>query len=290
MNEPCHIPVLLAEILEWIAPQPGWVVADGTFGAGGHTAALAERVQPDGFVVAVDRDPAAVTVAEQRRWGLPIKLAHASYRELPQILSEVGHPRVRGIVLDLGLSSDQLADRERGFSFESEGPLDMRFDTSAGEPTWQWLARVGETELARVIYEYGEERYSRRIARRIVAQRPEPIKSAKQLAGLIRSSVPRKHDERIDPATRSFQGIRIAVNGELDELASALRVLPDCLEVGGRLAIISFHSLEDRLVKNAFRDDLRLNNLTKKPITATETEIYENPRSRSAKLRVAERV
>jgi 16S rRNA (cytosine1402-N4)-methyltransferase len=290
VNQPVHISVMLAEILEWLAPQPGWVVADGTFGAGGHTAALAQRVLPDGLVIAVDRDPAAIAVAEQRRWGLPIKLAHASYRELPQILAEVGHPRVRGIVLDLGLSSDQLADRERGFSFESEGSLDMRFDTSAGEPTWQWLNRVTEEELARVIFEYGEERYSRRIARRIVAVRPEPIKTAKQLAGIVRSAVPRNHNERIDPATRTFQGIRIGVNGELDELEAALRVLPDCLEPGGRLAIISFHSLEDRLVKNAMRDDLRLNSLTKKPLLASEREINENPRSRSAKLRVAERV
>jgi 16S rRNA (cytosine1402-N4)-methyltransferase len=287
-----HVPVLLHEVIEWLAPRPGQIFVDGTLGAGGHTRALAEHVGDQGAVIALDRDPAALAAAERNLAGLPIKLAQSNFSELPEVLREVGIEKVAGIVFDLGLSSDQLADETRGFSFQTAGPLDLRFDPTHGEPAARLVNRLSEQHLADLIYQYGEERYSRRIARAIVERRREQeIISASDLAEIVRHAIPRsKHEERIDPATRTFQALRIAVNDELKSLETALKRLPDSLGPGGRLAIISFHSLEDRRVKEAFRDDPRLNNLTRKPIRPTEAEIAANPRSRSAKLRVAERV
>ncbi|MEX2139600.1 MAG: 16S rRNA (cytosine(1402)-N(4))-methyltransferase RsmH [Pirellulales bacterium] len=287
-----HVPVLLHEVIEWLVPRPGQVFADGTLGAGGHTRALVQKVGDQGAVIALDRDPAALTMAEQNLAGLPIKLAQSNFSELPEVLREVGIEQVDGIVLDLGLSSDQLADETRGFSFQAAGPLDLRFDPTQGEPAARLVNRLNETHLADLIYQYGEERYSRRISRAIVERRREhEIVSASELAEIVRRAIPRsKHEERIDPATRTFQALRIAVNDELKSLETALKRLPDCLRPGGRLAIISFHSLEDRRVKEAFRDDPRLKNLTRKPLRPSEAEIAANPRSRSAKLRVAERV
>ncbi len=208
------------------------------------------------------------------------------------MLAQLEIPAVDGIVLDLGLSSDQLDDAERGFSFDSDGPLDLRFDTDSGEPAWRLVERLEATELANLIFEYGEERHSRRIARNIVERRAiEPIRTARQLAEIVRRSVPRGPDaRRIDPATRTFQALRIAVNDELGSLRTALEKFPGCLRVGGRLAVISFHSLEDRMVKTAFRDDPRYEVLTRKPLRPGEAEIERNPRARSAKLRVAQRI
>ncbi|MFO0819240.1 MAG: 16S rRNA (cytosine(1402)-N(4))-methyltransferase RsmH [Pirellulales bacterium] len=286
-----HIPVLLQEVLEWLAPQPGSILVDGTLGGGGHTRELAQRVAPGGLVIGLDRDPRAIERTAVALQGLPVRLVHASYADLPQVLAELGIPAVDGVLLDLGLSSDQLADDERGFSFHSDGPLDLRFDTESGRPAWELLQRMPTDELANLIYEYGEERHSRRIAREIVAARQrQPIRTAAQLGDLLRRVVPRSRQDRIDPATRTFQALRIAVNGELKELERALLELPSCLRPGGRAAIISFHSLEDRLVKQSFRDNPRWNSLTKKPIWPSEEEEERNPRSRSARLRVAESV
>ncbi|HYO24580.1 MAG TPA: 16S rRNA (cytosine(1402)-N(4))-methyltransferase RsmH [Lacipirellulaceae bacterium] len=285
-----HVPVLLDECLEQLRVGPGSVLVDGTLGGGGHTRAMAERVQPGGRVVAVDLDPRAVEQTAQTLRGLPIDVAAVSYAEIPEVLAELGITRVDGILLDLGLSSDQLADAARGFSFTSSGDFDLRFDATQGEAAWQLLNRLREAELADVIYRYGEERFSRRIARRIVEQRTRaPIRSATELASLVRSCVPRSPVHGIDPATRTFQALRIAVNDELGNLETALKRLPDALKPGGRLAIISFHSLEDRMVKQAFRDDARLTALTRRPLEATDAEVARNPRARSAKLRVAER-
>jgi 16S rRNA (cytosine1402-N4)-methyltransferase len=284
-----HVPVLADEVLQWLQPQMGQTLVDGTLGGGGHTRLLASAVGPTGRVIAVDRDAGAI---ERIARELPanVRAMHASYRQIPSILEQLDIGPVHGILLDLGLSSDQIADASRGFSFASEGPLDLRFDTSEGEPAWRLLERLDERRLADVIYEYGEERFSRRIARTIVGRRrEEPIRTAAQLAELIRRCVPRSKHVKIDPATRTFQALRIAVNGELEELDKALRELPACLAPGGRLAIISFHSLEDRRVKNAFRNDDRLTVLTKKPIRPSAEETVRNPRARSAKLRVAER-
>ncbi len=289
---PIHVSVMPDAVLGALEPRPGQTVVDGTFGGGGHTRALADRVGPLGLVVALDRDPAALAAGERNLAGQPVKLVHADYRELDVVLEQLEIPTVDGIVLDLGLSSDQLADASRGFSFDADGPLDLRFDITEGEPAWQWIDRLNETQLADAIYKYGEERFSRRIARNIVAQRAErPIRTAGQLADLVRRSLPRAEGRaRIDPATRTFQALRILVNDELGSLENALRMFPSVLAPGSRVAVISFHSLEDRIVKTTFRDDPRYEPLTRKPLVASETEVQTNPRARSAKLRVAQRV
>jgi 16S rRNA (cytosine1402-N4)-methyltransferase len=288
---PIHVPVLSAEILHWLNPQPGQIIVDGTLGGGGHTRQIAERLaasENGGFVLALDRDPAALAAAERNLAGLPVKIAQSNFCDLPSVLDELSIDAVDSVLLDLGLSSDQLADDQRGFSFDAAGPLDLRFDPEEGESAAELIARLPERELADVIYQFGEERYSRRIARRIVERRAErPIRTAAELAELVRRSVPRSAD-RIDPATRTFQAFRIAVNRELESLDLALARIPDRLKPGGRFAIISFHSLEDRRVKEAFRSDPRLEALTKKPIVSSDEEIHRNPRSRSAKLRIAQ--
>ena len=290
-NPSCHIPVLLDEVLEWLAPQGGKVLVDGTFGGGGHTSALAKRVNPEGRVLAMDLDEQAIDRSQTIVESLPVELAIGSYTKIPELLAAHEIKQVDGILLDIGLSSDQLADHDRGFSYQSQGELDLRFDQSRGEPAWKLIGRLDERSLANLIYEYGEERFSRRIARRIVAQRREqPIRTANQLADLVRCCVPRSKGHNIDPATRTFQALRVAVNQELAALDQALERLPDCLVPGGRLAIISFHSLEDQRVKHAFRDDPRLEVLTKRPIRPSDEELERNPRARSSRLRVAERL
>jgi 16S rRNA (cytosine1402-N4)-methyltransferase len=290
---PIHVPVLAREVLEWLDPRPGQIIVDGTLGGGGHTRLIAERLAAEpggGFVLALDRDPSAIAAAERNLSGLPVKVAQADFCDLPSLLDELAIDAVDAVLLDLGLSSDQLAADERGFSFDAVGPLDMRFDSDEGEPAWKLLARLPERELADLIYKFGEERFSRRIARRIVEERKQrPIQTAAELAEIVRRCVPRSAD-RIDPATRTFQALRIAVNHELDSLDRALAQIPDRLRPHGLFAVISFHSLEDRRVKEAFRSDPRLKVRTKKPICASEEETVRNPRSRSAKLRVAERV
>jgi 16S rRNA (cytosine1402-N4)-methyltransferase len=286
-----HIPVLPQEVLQYLAPRPGETIVDGTLGGAGHTRMIAQAVGDGGQVLAFDRDPAALEAAEQVLRGLPIKLVHSNYCDLRAVLDQLEVEAVDGVLLDLGLSSDQLADRERGFSFESQGSLDLRFDTTEGEPTWKWLSRVREAELADIIYRYGEERYSRRIARQIVETRTDkPLRTAAELAALVRRCVPRSPRDKIDPATRTFQALRIAANDELGSLERLLRDLPRCLRPSGRAVIISFHSLEDRIVKEAFRDSSVYEVLTKKPIMAGDHEVAQNPRSRSAKLRAVRRV
>jgi len=222
---------------------------------------------------------------------------HANFCDFPDALRLLKIEQVDGFLLDIGLSSDQLADRERGFSFDSDGPLDLRFDTTEGLPAHELLEKWGEERIANTIYEYGEEKFSRRIAKRIVERRREnsPIRTARELAELVRSCVPmqrktNRHSTTIDSATRTFQALRIAVNDELGSLETFLKQVSAHLKPGGRVAVISFHSLEDRIVKNVFRDDPNLESVTKKPITAAEEELERNPRSRSAKLRVAEKV
>ncbi len=285
-----HVPVLAREVLAALGPIAGQALVDGTLGGGGHARLLAEAVGSDGRVIALDRDLGAVERAAERFRSPRVECVHANYADLPEVLAERGVATVDGIVLDLGLSSDQLADCDRGFSFHSTGPLDLRFDTTRGEPAWKLIERLGEEHLANVLFELGEERYSRRIARQIAARRRQsPVRTAGELADLIRRAVPRSRNDRIDPATRSFQALRIAVNDELKWLKVALRRLPDCLRPGGRMAVISFHSLEDRLVKEAFRDDERLEVVTRRPVRATEIETFSNPRARSAKMRVAAR-
>ncbi len=285
-----HVPVMAQEVLEWLRPAAGQTFVDGTLGGGGHTRLLANAVGSTGSIIALDRDPVAVDRATVELSELPVRPLAANYSDLPEVLVGLNVSAVDGILLDLGLSSDQLADANRGFSFQSSGTLDLRFDATRGEPAWKLVERLSAEHLADLIYTYGEERFSRRIARRIVeVRKANPIQTADELARVVRGSVPRSRDERIDPATRTFQALRIAVNEELKWLEVALRRLPDCLKPGGRLAVISFHSLEDRPVKEAFRNDARLTVVTRRPIRPSESEVAVNPRSRSAKFRVAER-
>ncbi|MEL7496364.1 MAG: 16S rRNA (cytosine(1402)-N(4))-methyltransferase RsmH [Planctomycetota bacterium] len=286
-----HVPVLPEEVLVGMNPKPGHIVVDGTLGGGGHSLRLLKAIGSTGQLIGIDRDPLAVEETATRLSGDNVKLLAANYADIPEILNGMEIEHVDSILLDLGLSSDQLDDRDRGFSFHAEGKLDLRFDQMSGEPAWKLINRLGEKHLANLIYKYGEEKLSRRIARKIVKLRhDQKIDTAVALAKIVRSCYPRSYQQRIDPATRTFQALRIAVNEELKWLSVAMERLPAYLAPGGRICVISFHSLEDRIVKQAFVGDDRLNVISKKPITASEDELDVNPRSRSAKFRVAERV
>jgi len=273
--------------------RPGGFWVDGTLGAGGHAAALLERCAPDGRLLATDRDAETLDRAPRGLAGSGrAELVHADFRELPALLDERG-ARPDGVLLDLGVSSLQLDDPERGFSFRADGPLDMRLDRSRGETAADLVHGLAECDLADLIYRYGEERASRRVARAIVrARERQPLATTGELAAVVRRVVPRGRRFGLDPATRTFQALRIAVNRELEGLGDALRALAARLAPGGRLAVIAFHSLEDREVKHGFRalarDGFRL--LTRKPIRPGEAERIANPRSRSARLRGLERL
>jgi 16S rRNA (cytosine1402-N4)-methyltransferase len=287
---PRHLPVLAAEVLAYLAPRPGQVLVDATVGAGGHARLLAERLGPTGKLIGLDGDPTMLALAQPRLEGLPVILRRASFDELPRVLADLDVPAVDGVLADLGFSSDQLEAPERGLSFQRPGPLDMRLNPDEGEPASALLRRLNERELADLFWTYGEERFSRRVARRIVATRKEaPLETTDQLADLVRRCVPRSRGHGIDPATRVFQALRIAVNDELGALERLLAGLPGCLRGRGRAVIISFHSLEDRRVKQAFRDRQHWQVLTKKPVQAGDEEVRQNPRARSAKLRAAVR-
>jgi 16S rRNA (cytosine1402-N4)-methyltransferase len=287
-----HASVMCRETLQALAPRSGGFYADATAGGGGHSAAILEASAPDGRLVAVDRDPRAVEAARARlaAFGDRAVVVHGAYADLGPILRQHGAGRVDGLVADLGVSSPQLDDAERGFSFAAEGPLDMRMDTSGGETLAELLDRVGEAELADILYHYGEERRSRAVARSIMRARDAgELRTTLDLRrAVVRVLGPKRG--RVDPATRTFQALRIALNRELDQLEQLLSELPELLQDDGVAAIISFHSLEDRMVKRAFRGDDRLSPLTKRPLQAGELERSENPRARSAKLRAARRV
>jgi 16S rRNA (cytosine1402-N4)-methyltransferase len=287
-----HVPVLPAEVLALLDPQPGQVFVDATVGVGGHSRLLGERLGPEGRLLCLDQDESMLAIARIRLAGLPATLVHGSFDQLRALLDEQHLEAVDGVLADLGVCSDQLDDPERGLSFQQPGPLDMRLDRTRGRPARVLLRNLGERELAQLFWEYGEERFSRRIARRIVETRDrEPLESTEHLAQLVRRCIPLPKGRRptIDPATRVFQALRIAVNDELGALEAFLKVLPRCVKPGGRVAIISFHSLEDRRVKQAFRDREHWEVLTRKPVEASEEEVRNNPRSRSAKLRAARR-
>jgi len=304
-----HRPVLLEQVLEGLQVRPQGRYIDGTFGRGGHSAAILERLDDRGALLVFDKDPEALRVAQERFGGdARVYRQRGSFAGLKAVVAELGwQGKVDGILFDLGVSSPQLDDPERGFSFMKEGPLDMRMDPQTGPGAADWLAQAPEADIVRVLFDYGEERYARRIARAIVRRRgEEAITTTAQLARIIASAVPSKERHK-HPATRCFQAIRIFINRELDDLKAGLEQAVEVLAPGGRLAVISFHSLEDRIVKRFMRDESRGRQLPPdlpvvpdgfrprlrivgKPVTASAQEIDENPRARSATLRIAERV
>lgn len=283
-----HVPVLAAEVLAGLEPLPGCLVLDMTLGGGGHAGMMAARVGPDGRVIGLDCDSEQLERARARLDGLPVELVHARFDQAAEVLRDRGLQADR-VLADLGFCSEQLDDPGRGLAFRHEGLADMRLDRTRGEPAHRLLDRLDERELARILWEYGEEKQSRRIARKIVEARHERLPwTTTRLAGIVRSCLPpRGVAGRIDPATRTFQALRIAVNDELGVLESMLRQLPGMVRPGGIAAVISFHSLEDRMVKKTFSDQMVWERITRKPIEAGEVECGENPRARSARLRLA---
>ena len=297
---PHHVPVLLEEVLEYLDLANGQVVVDGTVGAGGHSQEIVSRIGSEGTLIGLDRDPMMLDIARQQLKQPNCHLYHARYADLADVLERhrerTGQEiqNVDRVLLDLGLSSDQLADEARGFSFSSLGELDLRFDVTSGEPAWRILERASEREIGRILMEYGEERFSRRIARELVSRRrSKPVRTASDLVDAVSQAVPKRFQRqaRRQPATRVFQAFRIAANDELQSLEHAFQSdLYACLATGGRIVAISFHSLEDRIVKEALRDKTRWSRLTKKPIQAGPAEKRLNPRCRSAKLRAAVKI
>lgn len=306
-----HIPVLLHEVIDGLALQAGMTCIDATVGGGGHTQAMLEAVSPDGHVIGFDRDRAALFLATERleEFGAQFVPIHDSFSALEEHASEIApHAPVMAITADLGLSSMQLDQAHRGFAFRLDAPLDMRFDQDSGQTAAQLLASTPQDALADILYQFANERKSRRIARAIVeARKEEPITTTVQLAELIERTIGRRPQDKIHPATRTFQALRIAVNHELDHVSAFIPKAIDLLAPGGRLAIITFHSIEDRLVKQAFREastdcicppeipecrcDHRatVEQVTRKPIIPTEEEQKHNPRSRSAQLRIVKK-
>jgi 16S rRNA (cytosine1402-N4)-methyltransferase len=285
-----HVPVLLKEVLHGLELAPGQTVVDATVGGGGHSREIVSRIRPGGHLLGLDRDPLMLGKAAQALSGADVVLRQAPYDDLPGVLRELGWPPADRILADLGLSSDQLADASRSFSFQSPGELDLRFDRTAGRSAAELLATASVEELERIFREFGEEPHSRRIAEHLAARRrAAPLRSGADLADAVCAALSRRYRERErHPATRVFQALRIAVNEELDRLRRAMeRSFPESLRSGGVLAVITFHSLEDRIVKQAFRDADVWEPLTPKPIEPRPAEIRVNPRSRSAKLRLA---
>lgn len=290
---------MVQEVTAWLTGRNATSLCDGTVGYGGHAEALLEGMGVSGTVVGIDRDAEALAVCRERlsRFGARVILIKGLFVDVRRHLAEAGMSDTDGVLLDLGVSSRQLDDPKRGFSFQSDGPLDMRMDQTSGETAAALVNRLSEAELADLIYQYGEERFSRRISRAIVRIRADhPFETTQELVAAITGAVPSAYRHgRIHCATRTFQALRIAVNREIEMLEPALRAAVNVLRPGGRLAVISFHSLEDRIVKHTFRalsqeSDGRLAVLTKRPQTPSEAECRTNPRARSAKLRVAERI
>ena len=307
-----HISVLPDQVLGSLAPRAGGVYVDGTLGGAGHAGLILQASSPTGILIGFDRDEEAIAVARERlsSFGDRVRIFHRNFSEIAPALAEIGVDGIDGFVLDLGVSSHQLDRDERGFSFMHDAPLDMRMDRSCGESAADLVNTRSEAELFRIISEYGEERWAKRVASFIVAAREKsPIETTLQLVDVIKGAIPKaKWEERLHPATRTFQALRIEVNQELESLKDGLAALLGVLRQGGRGAVISFHSLEDRIVKESFREaatgctcpkELPLcvcgrvpgfKLVTRKPLTARDDEVAANPRSRSAKLRVVEKI
>jgi len=286
-----HVPVMLGEVLDCLQPDTNGLYVDGTLGLGGHGLAILEKSAPMGRLVGFEWDREAAAYAADRLAGFKerVRIIRASYADLLQELEKIGVESVDGLLVDLGVSSLQFDRGARGFSFQVDAPLDMRMNQDLKVTAADIIARSNEGELADILYHYGEERQARRIARFICEARAvEPVRTTFQLANLIKKAVPRRfYPDKIHVATRTFQALRIAVNRELDNLVRLLKDGPEALNPGGRFCVITFHSLEDRIVKQAFRKDRRLELLTKKPVEPGVDEIAVNPRARSARLRGA---
>ncbi len=302
-----HIPVLLQEVLDGLDIKPDGIYIDGTVGGAGHSKEIAKRLSEKGLLIGLDRDPDAVAVATERLKGMPAKVFHCNYDEMGNILSKLGINAVDGILMDLGVSSHQLDTGSRGFSYHVDAPLDMRM-SQTGFSAEELVNTWSEEEISRILFTYGEEKFARSIARKIVEARAEkPIKTTLELAELVKSGVPQKVRREKNPCKKTFQAIRIAVNGEFEHLERGLDAAFDSLKPGGRLAVITFHSLEDRIVKKKFAAWCRGcicppdfpqcvcgrkpegSLVNRKPLTASVNELADNNRSRSAKLRVIER-
>lgn len=302
-----HVPVLLQEVLQYLEIRPDGIYADGTAGGAGHSLAIAKQLTPSGHLYAFDRDPDAVETATERLTGYPATVIHANYDEMEHVLKEKGVPGLDGVLMDLGVSSHQLDEASRGFSFHTDAPLDMRM-SQTGMTAADLVNTAEESELSRILFTYGEERFARNIARKIVAAREiAPIRTTKELAEIILSGVPAQQRRAKNPCRQCFQAIRIAVNGEFEHLEAGLKAAFSMLKPGGRLAVITFHSLEDRIVKQQFAQWCRgcicppdfpvcvcgrtpeAKLVVKKPVIPTPEEQERNSRSRSAKLRVIER-
>ncbi|MEZ5428415.1 MAG: 16S rRNA (cytosine(1402)-N(4))-methyltransferase RsmH [Pyrinomonadaceae bacterium] len=305
--ENLHQSVLLAESIRFLQPENGGVFIDATLGLGGHTEAILTAGE-NARVIGIDQDREAIKLTRKRlkSFGHRLNIYHANFSEIGDVSTSAGHPKVDGILADLGVSSLQFDSPERGFSFRFDAPLDMRMDAGSDRQTAaELLAELPETEIARIIFEYGEERFSRRIARRIVEKRErgQAVRTTGELAGLVERAVRRSRKDKIHPATRTFQALRIAVNSELEILEKFIRDSADLLKPGGRMCLITFHSLEDRIVKRTFQKlagkcfcppklpvcicgaEKKIEILTRKPVLPEDSELSENPRSRSAKLR-----
>jgi len=300
---------MLREVLEYLRPEPGDVIVDATVGSGGHAAAILERIQPGGRLIGIDRDPQALERVRSRFAGAPVTLVHGNFGDLAQFLDNLGLAAVDGVLFDFGVSSEQLDYAERGFSFREEAPLDMRMDPTSPTTAADLISVLSEAELLRILREYGEERWARRIARRIVTTRQHtPIRTTAALAALVTAAIPpAARSRRIHPATRTFQALRIAVNDELTAISQGLHAAIRRSNSTARIVAISYHSLEDRTVKETFRNLARscrcpplsptcqcggalITVLTRRPVVPSPEEVAGNPRSRSAKLRAAERI
>ena len=290
-KSPVHVPVMPREVLQYLQLAQGMTVLDGTVGAGGHSSQIIQFIGPSGQLFGFDRDPMMLQHASEKLKQPNIRLIHGSYADAKGILAEEGIQTIDRVLLDLGLSSDQLSDRDRGFGFDAGGPLDMRFDTSRGQSAADLLHQIEQSELEIILTEFGEEPYARQIATHICTHRKkQPLQTTEDLERMVRSAIPGTalHRSSKNPSTRVFQALRIAVNNELEHVQKMMTaVMPSILSDGGIAVVITFHSLEDRIVKTAFKGKQEWQVLTKSPVASTPAEVRLNPRSRSAKLRAA---
>jgi len=299
LEDVLHVPVMLQEVLDFLKLQAGQTIVDATLGTGGHALEILKRITPKGRLIGIDRDENSLNLCRQRlsEFKDNTEFVHANFVDLDQVLNNLGIENIDGIVFDLGISSYQLHDAQRGFSFQEEGPLDMRLDKSSYICAYDLVNNLNENEISQMLWNFGQERWHNRIAHLLVQERRnEPISTTKQLANLVMRAIPHRYRRsyyRIHPATRTFQAVRIAVNRELEILESAIKKAVDILRKQARICVISFHSLEDRAIKHTFRAlkaDGLIDIITAKPLTPGSGEIEANPSSRSSKFRVAERI